>query len=401
MPDLTPAARGEGERGRPAARGEDDAGAPTARASARARRGAGGRLSSVRLQPGAALRRARLGAQHLGRGRDPGRGRGRRAWRRFARLCRAKRRHAPSSPRSTTNRPRPRARPAFAILESAAEPAAYQLVSPDIATCDDCRRELLDPADRRYRYPFINCTNCGPRFTIIDDAALRPPSARPCAAFPMCPACRREYDGPRRPALPRRAQRLPGLRAAGDPDRRAPGAGRRRGATGRGAGRRATAGAAGAAGVVLARRRRRARSPGRPELLCGGAIMAVKGLGGFHLACDATDEAAVRRLKERKRRPHKPLAVMFGDLEQLAAHCRLTAAERGAADLGRAPIVLVEWRQRGGLARRARARPRRPRRPRRPARSAPRSRCGSATSASCCPTRRCTSCCSRPPAGRW
>ena len=83
------------------------------------------------------------------------------------------------------------------------------------------------------------------------------------------------------------------------------------------------------------------------RLLCGGAIVAVKGLGGFHLACDATDEAAVRRLKERKRRPHKPLAVMFGDLEQLAAHCRPTAAERALLTSVEHPIVLVEWREQG------------------------------------------------------
>ena len=83
----------------------------------------------------------------------------------------------------------------FAILESAADPGAYQLVSPDIATCDDCRRELLEPSDRRYRYPFTNCTNCGPRFTIIDDLPYDRERTT-MRVFPMCPACRREYTDP-------------------------------------------------------------------------------------------------------------------------------------------------------------------------------------------------------------
>ena len=148
-------------------------------------------------------------------------------------------------------------------------------------------------------------------------------------------------------------------------------------------------------------RRRRSR-PGGPiraaaELLRGGEILAVKGLGGFHLACDATDGDAVRRLKRRKRRPHKPLAVMFADLDELRAHCRVDAEEEALLTSPEHPIVLLEWRDvgpagelgpelGGGEA---------------ATRSIPRSPSASAISARCCPTRRCTSCCCARPAGRW
>jgi hydrogenase maturation protein HypF len=212
---------------------------------------------------------------------------------------------------------------AFVILESAADPAAYQLVSPDIATCDDCRAELLDPADRRHRYPFTNCTNCGPRFTIIEDLPYDRERTT-MRAFPMCPACRREYTDP----TDRRFHAEPNACPVCGPqvtllDVRA---------------------GAGTAAVVLASGGHEpiARTAG---LLCAGAIVAVKGLGGFHLACDATDGAAVRRLKERKRRPDKPLAVMFRDLGQVAAHCRTTPAERELLTSVEHPIVLVEWRE--------------------------------------------------------
>ncbi len=212
---------------------------------------------------------------------------------------------------------------AFVILESATDPAAYQLVSPDIATCDDCHAELLDPHDRRYRYPFTNCTNCGPRFTIIEDLPYDRERTT-MRAFPLCPACGREYADP----TDRRFHAEPNACPVCGPrvtlvDVRAG---------------RAEAGAVLASGGYepIAR---------TAELLRAGAIVAIKGLGGFHLACDATDDGAVRRLKERKRRPDKPLAVMFCDLDQVAAHCRTTAAERELLVSVEHPIVLVDWRE--------------------------------------------------------
>ena len=216
---------------------------------------------------------------------------------------------------------------AFVILESAVDPGAYQLVSPDIATCDDCRRELLDPGDRRHGYPFTNCTNCGPRFTIIEDLPYDRERTT-MRQFPLCPACRAEYEDPgdRRfhaepNACPVCGPRVRLLRRAAD-------------------------------GAVVELAAGGEADPAAPiraaaELLRGGEILAVKGLGGFHLACDATDGAAVRRLKERKRRPHKPLAVMFADLEQLRAHCAADAAEAALLVSPEHPIVLLDWREIG------------------------------------------------------
>ncbi len=215
----------------------------------------------------------------------------------------------------------------FVIVESAPDPDAYQLVSPDIATCDDCRRELLDPSDRRYEYPFTNCTNCGPRFTIIEGLPYDRERTT-MRRFPLCPACRAEYEdpsdrrfhaepnacpvcGPRVRLVRRRDGEAAELAAGSEADPAAP--------------IRAAA-----------------------ELLRDGEILAVKGLGGFHLACDATDGAVVRRLKQRKRRPDKPLAVMFRDLDQVRAHCRVGAEEAELLTSPEHPIVLLEWREVGG-----------------------------------------------------
>ena len=234
---------------------------------------------------------------------------------------------------------------AFTILESAADPSAYQLVSPDIATCDDCRRELLAPSDRRYRYPFTNCTNCGPRITIIEDLPYDR-TRTTMRSFAMCPACREEYAEPtdRRfhaepnacpvcgpqvtliDVRPRTANAHLRIRAA-DLLGRDPG---------REAGGRDVLASGGYEPIAQTAR-----------LLRAGAIVALKGLGGFHLACDATDGAAVRRLKDRKRRPHKPLAVMFADFEAIDAHCRATPAERALLASVEHPIVLLEWREAG------------------------------------------------------
>ena len=234
----------------------------------------------------------------------------------------------------------------FRILESRAEPGAYQLVSPDIALCDDCRREILDPGDRRYRYPFTNCTNCGPRFTVIEELPYDR-AFTTMRAFEMCPDCRREYEDPgdRRfhaepNACPVCGPQVTLLRAVSGGGERA-GAGGGDGAGGGGGagptGPGETVAAGGYEPIALAARALRA-----------GAILAIKGLGGFHLACDATSEAAVLALKERKRRPDKPLAVMFAGVEQARRHCLVTPQEQALLESVEHPIVLVEWRAQTG-----------------------------------------------------
>jgi hydrogenase maturation protein HypF len=221
----------------------------------------------------------------------------------------------------------PAAGDSFVILESQADPDAYQLVSPDISTCADCRRELLDPEDRRHGYPFTNCTNCGPRFTIIEDLPYDRERTT-MRHFPLCPACRREYEDP----LDRRFHAEPNA---------CPVCGPRVRLLRIDEGGEAAEVAAGAEGDPAAPVRTAA------GLLRAGEILAVKGLGGFHLACDATDGEAVRRLKLRKRRPDKPLAVMFAGLEELRAHCRADEAEAELLTSPEHPIVLLEWREIG------------------------------------------------------
>lgn len=215
----------------------------------------------------------------------------------------------------------------FSIFESAVAPGEYQLVSPDIATCDDCRRELLDPADRRFRYPFTNCTNCGPRLTVIEDLPYDRERTT-MRRFPLCPACRREYEDP----LDRRFHAEPTACPACGP--------------------RAKLLEHGQDGGLVTRAAGTPEDPSAPTraaaaLLRGGAIVAVEGLGGFHLACDATDGDAVRRLKERKRRPHKPLAVMIASVEEVRRHCRVTAPEEELLASPEHPIALLEWREIG------------------------------------------------------
>ena len=215
----------------------------------------------------------------------------------------------------------------FAIFESAAATGEYQLVSPDIATCDDCRRELLDRHDRRYAYPFTNCTNCGPRFTIIEDLPYDR-GRTTMRRFPMCPACRREYLDP----LDRRFHAEPTACPVCGP--------------------RTELLSRAQDGALVVRAFGAPEDPAAPvreaaALLRGGAIVAVEGLGGFHLACDATDGDAVGRLKSRKRRPHKPLAVMVSGVDELRRHCRVTAPEEELLVSPEHPIVLLEWRDIG------------------------------------------------------
>jgi hydrogenase maturation protein HypF len=202
----------------------------------------------------------------------------------------------------------------FEIVESVAAGSVERLFPPDIATCGDCLAELADPADRRYRYPFTNCTNCGPRATIIDE--LPYDRARTSMReFRLCPECRAEYGDPldRRfhaepVACPACGPRL-AYRGPGDP---APAH------EGEGALRAAAA-----------------------DLLAG-RIVAVKGLGGYHLACDATDAAAVQRLRDRKRRWAKPFAVMARDLDAVRRLGTVRAREASLLTSPARPIVLVE-----------------------------------------------------------
>ncbi len=203
----------------------------------------------------------------------------------------------------------------FEIIHSEAVPGAFQPISPDVCICDDCLRELFDPADRRYRYPFINCTNCGPRFTIITDIPYDRPNTT-MAAFPMCPDCAAEYENP----LDRRFHAQPVACPVCGPQVWLEAADGRRLADGDGA-------------IRAARR-----------LLTEGKILAVKGLGGFHLACDAANAASVAELRRRKLRVDKPFALMMPDLATVEQHCRVGQAERDLLASRPRPIVLLERR---------------------------------------------------------
>ena len=208
----------------------------------------------------------------------------------------------------------------FAIRHSQRQEGQYQLISPDIATCPECLRELLDPGDRRYRYPFINCTNCGPRFTILQDIPYDRPNTT-MRVFAMCPDCQREYEDPRdrrfhaQPnACPDCGPRLELVRRPTLPEE---------------------VWASRGEGDVVSQ---------AAALLRAGAILAIKGLGGFHLACDATNGRAVRALRERKRRPHKPFAVMMATLEEVRAHCWVGPEEEALLTSPECPIVLLPWK---------------------------------------------------------
>lgn len=200
----------------------------------------------------------------------------------------------------------------FVILESLAEDAAYQLVSPDIATCQDCLIELFSPQDRRFHYPFINCTNCGPRFTIIDDIPYDRLNTT-MRNFRMCPDCQREYDDPgnrRFHAQPNACAICgPSLTLVDNFNMPIP------------------------CEDIIAETAR---------LLKNGGIAAIKGLGGFLLACDATSPEAVSLLRERKRRLHKPFAVMVSTLEQASEYCFISDEETELLNSSRCPVVLLQ-----------------------------------------------------------
>lgn len=217
----------------------------------------------------------------------------------------------------------------FRIVASQDQTAHTTLVSPDIATCDDCLRELFDPADRRYHYPFINCTNCGPRFTIIRSLPYDR-AATSMDRFPMCPECAAEYADP----LDRRFHAQPDAcfdcgphitwrEAAGGMVLESPEATPAVGDTRE------------SSDAIIER---------CVELLEAGGIVAIKGLGGFHLACDAANEQAVVELRRHKRRSNKPLAVMVRDLTDAERLCRVNDAERDLLAGSIRPIVLLRRR---------------------------------------------------------
>ncbi len=208
------------------------------------------------------------------------------------------------------------------------------LVSPDLATCDDCARELFNPNDRRYRYPFINCTNCGPRFTIIEKLPYDRKSTS-MKEFPMCERCAREYGDP----LDRRFHAQPDAcfecgphlswREHEGDDIDAP-----LGPISWGATREES-------DAILAR---------AVELLLAGKILAVKGLGGFHLVCDAQNPEAVALLRARKRREGKAFAVMMQDAEAVCAFCEMGEAEKDILTATQRPIVLLRKREDAAFA---------------------------------------------------
>ncbi len=212
---------------------------------------------------------------------------------------------------------------AFVIRHSEAD-MGTSLVSPDVATCPDCLAEVFDPDDRRYRYPFTNCTNCGPRYTIIEAM----PYDRPMTTmrrFQMCPDCRAEYDDP----LNRRFHAQPNACPICGPRVELV------------AGDDVLAGIEDVAGDEIGR---------VAALLRRGYIVAIRGLGGFHLACDATDAGAVARLRARKARPDKPFAVMMASPEEVRAHCTVTADEEALLTGASAPVVLLYRRPESSVA---------------------------------------------------
>ena len=235
----------------------------------------------------------------------------------------------------------------FRIVASQDQTAHTTLISPDIATCDDCLRELFDPADRRYHYPFINCTNCGPRFTIIRSLPYDR-AATSMDRFPMCPECAAEYADP----LERRFHAQPDACFDCGPHitwREATGGMELESseATPAVGGTRESSDAIIERCVELLEAGGTTRETSDAiidrcvELLANGGIVAIKGLGGFHLACDASNEQAVAELRRRKRRSNKPLAVMVRDLADVERLCHVNDVECGLLAGSIRPIVLL------------------------------------------------------------
>nr|MDQ3826252.1 carbamoyltransferase HypF [Actinomycetota bacterium] len=214
----------------------------------------------------------------------------------------------------------PTGEPGFHIVSSQAAGRRDTLISADTATCEDCLRELADPADRRFDYPFINCTNCGPRFTIVRDVPYDRPFTT-MAPFAMCRDCAREYHDP----TDRRFHAQPVCCPACGPRLRL----------------------IDASGAEL---------PGEPlaaaaQLLTAGAVLAVKGLGGFHVAALAADAAATAELRTRKHREDKPFAVMVADLNAARELCEIDPVGEQVLAGRRRPVVLLPRRPDAAVAR--------------------------------------------------
>jgi hydrogenase maturation protein HypF len=205
----------------------------------------------------------------------------------------------------------------FAIVKSKADAEISTLISPDVSVCEDCRQELFDPANRRFHYPFINCTNCGPRYTIIDDIPYDRPKTS-MRHFKMCAACQAEYDDP----TDRRFHAQPNACAECGPR------------------------------VALYEHQKSEIGLRDPivkavELLKKGCILAIKGLGGYHLAADATHSAAVRRLRNRKMREEKPLAIMSYELATIRCFAEVDPDEENLLSSIQRPIVLLKKKPSG------------------------------------------------------
>jgi len=209
----------------------------------------------------------------------------------------------------------------FEIRQSQAQTGRYQLISPDVATCQACLGELLNPEDRRHRYPFTNCTNCGPRFTIIEDMPYDRPKTT-MRRFQMCPQCQAEYDNP----LDRRFHAQPNACPKCGPQ------------------------------VELVDNQGNLVTGSNPvaaanQLLKEGKIVAIKGLGGFLLACDATSDTVIKTLRQRKKRPSKPLAIMVASVDEAKKHCYVSPEEENLLTSPQSPIVLVRWREDSSVSR--------------------------------------------------
>ncbi|MEW6675594.1 MAG: carbamoyltransferase HypF [Nitrospirota bacterium] len=201
----------------------------------------------------------------------------------------------------------------FRILESKEE-GSFTLVSSDVSICDDCLREILDRSDRRYLYPFTNCTNCGPRYTITRSIPYDRPNTT-MSVFIMCPECKEEYHNPDN----RRFHAQPNACITCGPH------------------------------VTLVNSQKSTINGQNPieetiELLKDGKIVAIKGLGGFHIACDATNEEAVKRLRLRKRKSNKPFALMAPDIETIREFCEVSKEEKELLTSNKRPIVLLRKR---------------------------------------------------------
>ena len=217
----------------------------------------------------------------------------------------------------------------FDILHSEAVEGAFQPISPDVAICNDCLHELFDPSDRRYRYPFINCTNCGPRFTIIKDIPYDRPKTT-MAGFALCPDCENEYKDPTDRRFHAQPVACPvcGPRVTFEPFDTLRVV-------------RLNVGTLASSEEAVQQTR---------NALANGRIVAVKGLGGFHLACDATNAKSVTELRNRKLRVDKPFALMMPDLETVEKHCVANDAERALLQSAARPIVLLKRKPKSNIA---------------------------------------------------